>query len=152
MNKASLPKNLYNEYWCLKVLGWNEIRNGNEYAMNAVYSVVENRKHSKIYPDTYCEIMKQSKQFSFWNQGKYNLKDIEPNPENEKDEIALKRIEKISYKLVTGKFNPVLPSNVLWYSTPAIKERKGSMHWTQQYRVATKAGGHLFYTKPLQSV
>lgn len=151
-NLRSLSGSQQKEYWCLKVLGWNEIRNGSEYAMKAVYSVVENRKNSGKYPRTYCEVMKQDKQFSFWNQGKYNLQDIEPNPENEKDKVALKRIEKISFKVVTGKFNPVLPSNVLWYSTPAVREKKGSMHWTQQYRVATKAGGHLFYTKPLQSI
>jgi spore germination cell wall hydrolase CwlJ-like protein len=151
-NLRSLSGFQLKEYWCLKVLGWNEIRNGSEYAMKAVYSVVENRKNSGKYPSTYCEVMKQDKQFSFWNQGKYNIKGIEPSPENEKDKVALSRIEKISYKLVTGKFNPVLPSSVLWYSTPAVKERKGSMHWTQQYRVATKAGGHLFYTKPLRSV
>lgn len=151
-NLKSLSDFQLKEYWCLKVLGWNEIRNGSEYAMKAVYSVVENRKNSGKYPSTYCEVMKQDKQFSFWNQGKYNIKDIEPYPENEKDKVALKRIEKISFRVVTGKFNPVLPSNVLWYSTPEVKGRKGSMHWTQQYRVATKAGGHLFYTKPLQSV
>lgn len=151
-NLRSLSGFQLKEYWCLKVLGWNEIRNGNEYAMKAVYSVVENRKNSGKYPSTYCEVMKQSKQFSFWNQGKHDITSIEPYPENEKDKVALKRIEKISFKVVTGKFNPVLPSNVLWYSTPEVKDRKGSMHWTQQYRVATKAGGHLFYTKPLQSI
>jgi hypothetical protein len=151
-NLKSLSGFQLKEYWCLKVLGWNEIRNGSEYAMKAVYSVVENRKNSGKYPSTYCEVMKQDKQFSFWNQGKYSIKDIEPYPENEKEKVALSRIEKISFKVVTGKFNPVLPSNVLWYSTPEVKGRKGSMHWTQQYRVATKAGGHLFYTKPLQNV
>lgn len=151
-NLKSLTGFQLKEYWCLKVLGWNEIRNGNEYAMKAVYSVVENRKNSGKYPSTYCEVMKQNKQFSFWNQGKYNLQSIEPDPTNKKDLVALKRIERISLKVVTGKFNPVLPSNVLWYSTPEVRSNKGSMHWTQQYRVATKAGGHLFYTNPLQGV
>ena len=151
-NLRSLSGFQLKEYWCLKVLGWNEIRNGSEYAMKAVYSVVENRKNSGKYPSTYCEVMKQSKQFSFWNQGKHAIQSIEPYPENDKDKVALKRIEKISFKVVTGSFNPVLPSNVLWYSTPEVRGNKGSTHWTQQYRVATKAGGHLFYTKPLQSI
>ena len=135
------------EYWCLKVLGWNEIRNGSEYAIKAVYTVVENRKNSGAYPSTYCEIMKQHKQFSFWNQGKYNIKEIEPNPENDKDREALRIIEKVSLKLVTGNFNPVLPSNVLWYAAPYVKVKKGANHWTNKYKVVTEAGGHLFYLK-----
>ena len=147
-----LPSHLHSEFWCLKVLGWNEIRNGSEHAMKAVYSVVENRKNSGAYPSDYCSIMKQHKQFSFWNQGKYNLAAIEPRPRNAKDIAALKKIEHLSLKVVTGKFNPVLPRNVLWYSTPAARNAKGSMHWTQQYRIATQAGPHLFYTKPLQSI
>lgn len=145
--KIEVSSQLYKEFWCLKLIGWNEIRNGDEYAMKAVYSVVENRKNSGKYPNTYCKVMKQSSQFSFWNQGKHNVFSVEPKPQNEMEVAALKKIEEISMKVVTGTFNPVLPKNVLWYSTPAAKASKGSGHWTQQYKVVTQAGPHLFYTK-----
>lgn len=145
--KIEVGSQLYKEFWCLKVLGWNEIRNGDEYAMKAVYSVVENRKNSGKYPNTYCKVMKQSSQFSFWNQGRHNVFSVEPKPQNELEVAALKKIEEISMKVVTGTFNPVLPKNVLWYSTPAAKASKGSGHWTQQYKVVTQAGPHLFYSK-----
>lgn len=140
------------ELWCLKVLGWNEIRNGSEKAMKAVYSVVKNRKESGSYPDSYCKIMKQPFQFSFWNKGKYNLNSIEPKPMNEKDIAALDKIESLSMKVATGKFNSTLPSNVLWYSTPMARSNKGSYHWTKQYKVATQVGPHLFYSKPFQNI
>ena len=152
-NKVNLSTSNFNkELWCLKVLGWNEIRNGSEKAMKAVYSVVKNRKESGSYPDSYCKIMKQPFQFSFWNKGKYNLNSIEPKPMNEKDIAALDKIESLSMKLATGKFNSTLPSNVLWYSTPAARSNKGSYHWTKQYKVTTQVGPHLFYSKPFQNI
>lgn len=145
--KIEKGSELYKEFWCLKILGWNEIRNGSEYAMKAVYSVVENRKNSGLYPRSYCGVMKQSSQFSFWNKGKYNVYGVEPKPSNPKEVEALKKIEEISLKVVTGKFDPVLPANILWYSTPLAKKNAGNQHWTNKLRVATQAGPHLFYSK-----
>lgn len=149
ISKLQKGTDLYNQFWCLRALGWNEIRNGDKYAIEAVYSVVENRKNSGVYPSDYCKIMKQQSQFSFWNAGKYNVLKVEPKPQTKEEIKALNHIEKVSLKMVTGNFNPVLPKNILWYSTPAAKKQAGKNHWTNKFVVATQAGPHLFYREPV---
>lgn len=144
--KAKAKVNL-KEFYCLKLIGWHEIRGGTERAIKNVYSVVENRKNSGLYPVSYCSIMKQSYQFSFWNKGKYNVKALEPKPTNPLEQVALNNIEKVSYKILQGTFNPTLSPDVLWYSTSAAKRNKG-LHWTNQYNVAVNDNYHLFYVKP----
>lgn len=149
ISKLQKGTDLYNQFWCLRALGWNEIRNGDKYAIEAVYSVVENRKNSGIYPKEYCKIMKQESQFSFWNSGKYNILKVEPKPKTKEEIEALNIIEMVSLKMITGNFNPVLPKNILWYSTPLAKKQAGKNHWTNKFVVATQAGPHLFYREPV---
>ena len=127
------------EYQCLVNLLWYESRSESHKGIKYVLSVVENRKNSSRYPDTYCEVMLQPKQFSFVHerlgQG-LSLKAVPKPSEKEKFDF----IQNIAYDAVHGNFESTLPENVLHYTTTEVNN-----YWTRKKKVHIVEGNHRFY-------
>lgn len=127
------------EFQCLVSLLWHEARGESHIGLKYVLSVVENRKNSNRYPDTYCEVMLQPKQFSFVEervQQGLTLKAIPEVAEKKKFDF----IREIAYDAVQGNFQSILPSNVMHYTTTKVSNR-----WTRKKKVYTVEGKHKFY-------
>lgn len=127
------------EFNCLVSLLYFEARGEGYTGLKYVLSVVENRKNSSRYPDTYCEVMLQPKQFSFVHerleQG-LTLKAIPEVAEKKKFDF----IRKLAYDAIQGNFESLLPSNVLHYTTTKVNNS-----WTRKKKVYIVEGKHKFY-------
>lgn len=127
------------EFNCLVSLLYFEARGEGHTGLKYVLSVVENRKNSNRYPDTYCEVMLQPKQFSFVHERLergLSLKAIPKPSEKKKFDF----IRKLAYDAIQGNFESLLPSNVLHYTTTKV-----SNHWTRKKKVHIVEGKHRFY-------
>lgn len=128
-----------NEFQCLVSLLWHESRSESLRGIKYVLSVVENRKNSKRYPDTYCEVMLQPKQFSFVHERLEQGLSLKAIPEpSEKKKFDF--IRKIAYDAVHGNFESVLPKKVLHYTTNEVNN-----FWTRKKKVYIVEGKHKFY-------
>jgi len=136
---GKINKDVSREYQCLVSLLWHESRSESELGIKYVLSVVENRKNSSRYPNTYCEVMLQPKQFSFVHerleQG-LTLKAVPEVAEKKKFDF----ITELAYDVVQGNFESLLPDNVLHYTTTKVSNR-----WTRKKKVYTVEGKHRFY-------
>lgn len=138
-SSGKINKDALKEYQCLVSLLFFEARGESHIGLKHVLSVVENRKNSSRYPDTYCEVMLQPKQFSFVHerlgQG-LSLKAVPKPSEKEKFDF----IQNIAYDAVHGNFESTLPENVLHYTTTEVNN-----YWTRKKKVYIVEGNHRFY-------
>ena len=127
---------------CLKSILWYESRDQSELGIKAVLSVVENRKNHPAYPETYCKIMLQKRQFSYVHQNQRKGKPLEAptRHDNELDRGKYRLIDDLATEAVSGSFQSLLPSNVLHYTTTSVKN-----HWTRKKKVYTVIDDHKFY-------
>jgi spore germination cell wall hydrolase CwlJ-like protein len=126
---------------CLIEALWYESRGESEQGIKAVASVVENRKNSNLYPDTYCRVIKQHRQFSFTLLNKPTAKGIRSRLKASEQQVYA-RIEQIAEQMLTGRFKPVLARSVLWYTTTSI-----NAGWSQRMRKVAVIGRHKFFAK-----
>lgn len=131
---GKINKDKHKEFECLVKLLYYEARGEGEKGILYVLSVVENRKNSKRYPDSYCKITYQHKQFSFVTEGKTEVKPTESEQE------VVDFIKVVAYNAIQGTFRSLLPSNVLHYTT-----KKVNNYWTKKKKVYTVQGNHRFY-------
>lgn len=131
---GKINKDKHKEFECLVKLLYHEARGEGEKGILYVLSVVENRKNSNKYPNSYCKITYQHKQFSFVTEGKTEVKPTESERE------VLDFIKVVAYNAVQGAFRSLLPSNVLHYSTTKVNN-----YWTKKKKVYTVQGNHRFY-------
>lgn len=125
---------------CLITALYHEARGEGKKGLEAVASVIYNRKHHPYYPSSYCGIVNQYKQFSYTLLNK---------PFGEALEAALPAYEgkvyaeilSISERMVNDRFKPSLASNVLWYA-----EKRVHNHWTKRKQVVAEIGKHKFYS------
>lgn len=127
------------EFLCLKNALWHEARGEPEEGIRAVMSVIYNRKNHKNYPNTFCEVILQDKQFSAFNSDK-SLATKRLKPLKETDKIAYSKVAGIAQEAVVGSFKPVLEPSVLWYAHTRVKN-----YWTKRMQVVKIAGRHVFY-------
>lgn len=124
---------------CLKNALWYEAGNQSLYGIQAVASVIENRRRHPDYPDTYCGVIHQYKQFSYTLLKKPDVEIIRVNfkPMEAK---AYTRVEQVADKIIAGEFEPVLDQSVRFYAATYVKN-----YWTKTKKVAATIGGHVFY-------
>lgn len=123
---------------CLKEALWFEAAGEPEHGIRAVASVILNRKQAKGFPSTICGVVHDPKQFSYRNDlsvGK--MKGI--NLRNSIDKEAHAKIESIAQEVVEGRFQPVVPSGVKWYTKKKIKRK-----WMKDMRIVVVVGEHKF--------
>lgn len=124
---------------CLKNVLYYEARSEGKLGILAVASVIENRKNSRGYPSEYCSVINQHKQFSYTLEGKPDVETIEQRL-RAADKVAYMQVSEVADKMLEGRFEPVLPSNVLWYAKASVRN-----YWTKTKAVATRIGQHVFY-------
>lgn len=127
------------EFLCIKSALWHEARGEPEEGIRAVMSVIYNRKNHKNYPNTFCKVILQDKQFSAFNQDK-SLATKRLKPVKGPDEEAYSKVAGIAQEAVVGAFKPVLEPSVLWYTHIRVKNK-----WTQKFKRVIVLGNHSFY-------
>ncbi len=124
---------------CLTNALYYEARSEGEAGILAVASVIENRKEHQNYPGTYCGIINQRKQFSYVALRKPDVESIEQRLKAS-DRVAYMQVSEVADSMLEGRFEPVLPTNVLHYTTKYI-----SNAWTKTKKVYATIGNHRFY-------
>ena len=127
------------ELLCLKSVLWHEARSEPEEGIRAVMSVIYNRKKAKGYPNTFCGVILQHKQFSAFNEDK-SLATKPLKPIRELDKEAYRKVSSVAQEAVQGAFKPVLEEDVLHYAHVRIKNK-----WTRKFERVIVLGNHSFY-------
>ena len=127
------------ELQCIKNALYAEARSEPEEGIRAVMSVIYNRKNHKNYPNTFCKVILQDKQFSAFNSNK-SLATKRLKPVKGPDEEAYTKVAGIAQEAVVGAFKPVLEPSVLHYTHIRVKN-----YWTKRKQVVKIAGRHVFY-------
>ena len=124
---------------CLTEALYHEARSEGKTGVDAVLSVIHNRKEAKGYPSTYCGVVKQPKQFSYRLELQNKGIGLKPVATKQSDREALEYIEHVSEKAVRNEFEPTLPKRVLHYTTHKINNA-----WTKTKQVYARIGNHKF--------
>lgn len=127
------------ELKCLKNALYYEARSEGKHGILAVASVIENRRAHPDYPESYCGVIKQHKQFSYILQGKPDVERIEWRLQSA-DKRAYGYVSEVSESMIEGQFKPILEHSVLWYTTTSVRN-----YWTKTKAVAARVGKHVFY-------
>jgi spore germination cell wall hydrolase CwlJ-like protein len=124
---------------CLKNALWYEAGNQSLHGVMAVASVIDNRKNHENYPDTYCGVIHQHKQFSYTLLKKPDVEQV-MHKFQPMETVAYQKVEYVADEMIYGKFEPVLDRSVRFYATRAVKN-----YWTKTKVVAARIGAHVFY-------
>ena len=127
------------ELLCLKSVLWHEARGESEEGIRAVMSVIYNRKKAKGYPNTFCGVILQDKQFSAFNSDK-SLATKPLKPIRELDKEAYRKVSSVAQEAVQGAFIPVLDEDVLHYAKTSVRN-----HWTRKFERVKVIHQHVFY-------
>jgi spore germination cell wall hydrolase CwlJ-like protein len=126
---------------CLMNALYYEARSESKLGILAVASVIENRKNSQRYPNTYCKVVNQRKQFSYTLENKPDVNKISQTLTHY-DKQSYDYISKLAHKMSIGLFDTMLPETVMWYAT-----KKVSNAWTKTKNIYATIGFHHFYHK-----
>lgn len=126
------------ELTCLTNTLYLESRGEPEEGIRAVMSVIYNRKMHKGYPDSFCGIILQHKQFSAFNNNK-ELATKALKPIGAKDKQAYNLVSYVAYQAILGGFKPVLDRDVLFYTKTDVKNK-----WTARMKVVKIVSSHQF--------
>jgi spore germination cell wall hydrolase CwlJ-like protein len=134
------------EIQCVRQALFFEARGESLQGIKAVASVIVNRKNSGAYPDSYCKVIHQDKQFSYVQEqmalrGSTSL----PKTLNTQDMAKVQHINKIASEVVLEAFKPTLPASVMWYARKDIKN-----YWTKVKIKVVTIGQHSFYKKKVK--
>ena len=127
------------ELLCLRSVLWHEARGEPEEGIRAVMSVIYNRKKAKGYPNTFCGVILQDKQFSAFNSDK-SLATKPLKPTGEIDKEAYRKVSSVAQEAVQGAFKPVLDEDVLHYAKTSVRN-----HWTRKFERVKVIHQHVFY-------
>ena len=129
---------------CIAETIYFEARGEGIVGMQAVASVMKERKDHPDYPATYCKISKQPWQFSFRHEGKPSLKLLEKRIERlpEQDKVMLQEAKKIAERMLLGAFRGILPRGTVFYHAKYVKPS-----WSKKMQRVAVIGQHVFYRK-----
>lgn len=124
---------------CLVTALYHEARGEGTKGLQAVASVIYNRKNHPYYPSSYCGIVNQYKQFSYTLLNKPFGEALEASVPAYEGKVYAE-ILALSDLMVNNRFKPTLKPNVLWYA-----ERKVVNRWTKKKQLVAEIGKHKFY-------
>ena len=127
------------ELLCLKSVLWHEARGEPEEGIRAVMSVIYNRKKAKGYPNTFCGVILQDKQFSAFNSDK-SLATKPLKPIRALDKEAYRKVSSVAQEAIQGAFKPILEEDVLHYAHVRVKNK-----WTRRFERVKVIHQHIFY-------
>lgn len=140
VNTAKNNKNVdLKELNCIIQALWFEARGEGDRGIKAVLSVIMNRVNSDLYPNTYCQVINQNRQFSYLNNKKNKDIKIVINDFNKK---TYEQIVELSKQVLRNEFKPVFSKHILWYTKNNIHN-----YWTNKKKVAYVIGNHKFFIK-----
>ncbi len=129
------------QFECIRQALWHESRGEGAEGIKAVAGVIVNRVKSGIYPDDYCSVIHQPKQFSYVHELQSSGKPLSIDPK--KSEVqTLKYIDDVSIQVLTGSFKNPFDKSVLWYHAKYVKPK-----WSKVKQKVATIGSHLFYKK-----
>lgn len=132
------------EKQCIVEALHQEARGEAKEGLEAVLSVIYNRKHHRAFPSTFCKVIDQPKQFSYKNhlaQGQRIKVEFKPT-----EKEVQKEIQELAEKAVTGRFKPVFDKSVLWYHTKKVKPK-----WSRKMQKVAVVGNHKFFEEKEKS-
>ena len=129
----------HKEFNCIRNALYVESRSEPEAGIRAVMSVIYNRKLHKDYPDSFCGVILQHRQFSAFDNNK-GLATKALKPVGPKDKQAYDVVSYIAHQAILGRFRPVLDRDVLFYAQTGVKNR-----WTRRFTRVKVIHRHVFY-------
>ena len=102
----------------------------------AVAEVVKNRVQSDRWPDNYCDVVYQEKQFSFTHDG------MSDNP----FKYLNNDLEKHAYKVAVNVAYHVDKGDVIGVTSTHYHRVNVKPFWIKHYKKDGKIGNHIFYT------
>lgn len=130
------------EKQCIVTALYHEARGEGEFGMKAVANVIDNRYRHPKYPDTYCGVINQHKQFSYTLEDKPEGKDLVLMQKVKQAQEAFETAEKIAEDMLDGKLQKFLPDNALHYARNSVNN-----YWTKTKKVIAQIGNHKFYVE-----
>lgn len=130
------------EYECVVQALFHEARGEGEEGILAVASVIYNRVKSRSYPNSFCGVIHQPKQFSYVHERLNAGLTLDAKPKASEIEV-FEFIKQTAQKVVTNEFEPVVPHGTLWYAHQRINN-----YWTKTKVKVAHIGNHVFYVKP----
>lgn len=114
---------------CMATAIYFEARGENLMGQRAVAQVVINRVEDSRYPDTVCDVVWETKQFSFTHDGK---------PEKMYEVEAREKAMQVAEEALQG--------NGLNITSTHYHSNKVRPYWKTHYKLDGRVGNHLFYT------
>ena len=123
---------------CVIEATYFEARGENTLGHRAIIEVIFNRYQSSLYPDTFCEVVKQNKQFSYRN-GK-TTDDLIYKDKKTKEKIT-NTVYNHLFTLTYNEEYRLLDECVVNYDGKAFKKPK----WASRMDMVAEIGNHQFY-------
>ena len=148
-------QHIIKETQCLHEALWFESRSEPLEGKVAVLEVIHNRTIHKNYPDSYCSVIQQSRQFSYRDHLKKGQFMLIKTPLNASERKVATDVSTLAFNAASGRLKPSLPPSVLWYHVASMKKKpqwavgnkfceKCKLNQKNPTRYAT-IGSHLFY-------
>lgn len=115
---------------CLAKNVYFEARGESQAGQIAVANVTMNRVKSKHFPNTVCDVVWESKQFSWTHDGK---------SDTPRDPAKYKEIYKLAAKVYNGKVTDITEGSTFYHADYV------NPSWSQVMDQVTKIGTHIFY-------
>jgi len=125
---------------CLEEALWHEARGESDLGIKAVLSVIQNRKNSGSFPDSFCAVVHQKMQFSYRNAIPIGV-NYKPIPKADKSSTAI-FIRSLAVQAAEGNFDSLFPHDVLWYTTTKVNPA-----WTKSLTKVVTVDNHQFFRK-----
>jgi len=118
-----------NEKECLTLNVYHEAVGESEHGQFMIMDVVKNRSDSKQFPHNLCDVIKQKKQFSWYNNGWKPAKDK-------------KRLNDIKWLVESyySGLNVGISRGAMWYHSIKVSPK-----WSKKLVKVRKVGNHIFY-------
>lgn len=127
---------------CLTAAIYKEARSEPAKCQQAVAEVIMNRTEHPGYPDTICKVIKQRKQFSWWDNSEANRKLLKGSTEglNRLDLLAYQEAKQIALQAYTGLLegHPALEDS-LYFATLETSNK-----WIKKKKVKMLCKNHKF--------
>jgi spore germination cell wall hydrolase CwlJ-like protein len=127
---------------------YGEARGESKMGKVMVMDVINNRKISSKYPNNICGVIKQRKQFSFWN-GSYSKNFESIKASIPKDRKIYKNIVKLVELYLTGAWGfgeKGISRGSMWYHADYIRPK-----WSNNLNRVYHIGSHIFYRNKYKS-
>jgi spore germination cell wall hydrolase CwlJ-like protein len=121
-----------NEKDCLALNVYHEGRSESTLGQFMIMDVVNNRSKSKNYPTNLCDVIKQPKQFSWYNNG------WKPARNKKVLHVIRKNVDEFYFMLSKNNIS----KGAMWYHTKNVKPR-----WRNSLKYVSTIENHIFYKK-----